>query len=85
VVVPEKPLGTHYFHGRPNLFDQIVISPGLLDDQGWTCEVNTAEIVTHRFVTRRGQPLAFGTPRDKGERGASDHFPVTVRLKVAGP
>jgi endonuclease/exonuclease/phosphatase family metal-dependent hydrolase len=85
VVVPEKPAGTHYFRGRPNLFDQVVISPGLLDDQGWTCEVNTAEIVTHRFVTRRGQPLAFGTPRDKGERGASDHFPVAVRLKVAPP
>jgi endonuclease/exonuclease/phosphatase family metal-dependent hydrolase len=75
--------GTHYFKGKPHLFDQIVISPGLLDDQGWSCDVGSAEIQKHKFVTRRGQPLAFGMPRDKGERGVSDHFPVTVRLKVA--
>jgi hypothetical protein len=76
-------VGTHYFKGKPQMFDQIVISPGLLDDQGWTCDVASAEIQKHKFVTRRGQPLAFGYPRDKGERGVSDHFPVTVRLKVA--
>jgi endonuclease/exonuclease/phosphatase family metal-dependent hydrolase len=76
--------GTHFYHGRAYIFDQIVVSPGLLDDRGWTCETDTARIHNHGFVDRRGRPEAFGTRREKGPRGASDHFPVTVRLRVQG-
>jgi endonuclease/exonuclease/phosphatase family metal-dependent hydrolase len=76
--------GTHYYHGRAYIFDQIVVSPGLLDDRAWVCETDTVRIHKHRFVTDRGRPEPFGSPRDKGRRGASDHFPVTVRLKVVG-
>jgi endonuclease/exonuclease/phosphatase family metal-dependent hydrolase len=85
---PERQrLGTHYYRGRAYIFDQIVVSPGLLDDRGWTCEVGTARIHKHEFVDARGRPIRFGTERDKTplrERGVSDHLPVTVRLKVAG-
>lgn len=77
-------VGTHFYGKHAYIFDQIVVSPGLLDDQGWTCDVGTAQIHKHRFVDRRGRPSRFGTRRDKGERGVSDHFPVQVRLKVAG-
>jgi hypothetical protein len=34
---------------------------------------------------RRGHPMDFGDERDKvplEQRGYSDHFPVTVRLRV---
>jgi endonuclease/exonuclease/phosphatase family metal-dependent hydrolase len=83
----EKPnrekLGSHYYRGRAYIFDQIVVSPGLLDDQGWKCMVKTASIHRHEFVDRQGRPLRFGTRRDRVERGVSDHFPVTVRLQVA--
>jgi hypothetical protein len=36
---------------------------------------------------KQGTPDDFGSPHDRDpleERGYSDHFPVTVRLKVAG-
>jgi endonuclease/exonuclease/phosphatase family metal-dependent hydrolase len=78
-----KAEGSHYYRGHAYIFDQIVVSPGLLDDRGWTCETETAKIQKHRFVDRHGRPLDFGREKDKGPRGASDHFPVTVRLRVA--
>jgi endonuclease/exonuclease/phosphatase family metal-dependent hydrolase len=78
-------VGSHFYRGHAYIFDQIAVSPGLLDDQGWTCEVDTARIHNkHEFVDSKGHPIRFGNPKDKAERGASDHLPVTVRLKVAG-
>jgi endonuclease/exonuclease/phosphatase family metal-dependent hydrolase len=83
-------VGSHFYRGRAFLFDQIVVSPGMVNGKGgWQCLVETAAIVKHRFVIPRGRnkghPLAFGTERDKvplAERGVSDHLPVTVRLKL---
>jgi hypothetical protein len=76
--------GTHYFHGHWFIFDQIVVSPGLLDDQGWSCDPATAQTV--RTLARREdkqhRPWRFGNEHDKFERGYSDHFPVTVELRV---
>jgi hypothetical protein len=76
--------GTHY-HNRWFSFDQIVVSPGLLDDQGWTCDVDSVTTVrtTQRRGDRLGRPWSFGGPKH-GERGYSDHFPVTVKLRVQG-
>jgi endonuclease/exonuclease/phosphatase family metal-dependent hydrolase len=80
----DKTVGSHFYRGHAYIFDQIAVSPGLLDRRGWTCEVDTARIYNkHPFVDKKGHPIRFGTQRDKGERGASDHLPVTVRLKVA--
>jgi endonuclease/exonuclease/phosphatase family metal-dependent hydrolase len=86
-------VGTHFYRGKPFLFDHLVVSPGMVNGKGgWQCQVETAQIVTHkdRFVVPRGRnkghPLAFGTEREKiplSARGVSDHLPVTVRLKVA--
>jgi endonuclease/exonuclease/phosphatase family metal-dependent hydrolase len=79
-----RTVGSHFYRGHAYVFDQIAVSPGLLDGEGWTCEIDTAQIYNkHEFVDRKGHPIRFGTHRDKGERGASDHLPVTVRLKVA--
>jgi endonuclease/exonuclease/phosphatase family metal-dependent hydrolase len=78
-------VGSHYYRSHAYIFDHIVVSPGLLDDYGWTCLPETARIHRDKFVNRKGEPLRFGTERDRGERGASDHFPVSVRLNVAGP
>jgi endonuclease/exonuclease/phosphatase family metal-dependent hydrolase len=82
--------GTHFYRGKAYVFDQIVVSPGMVNGKGgWQCKVDTAQVVTHRFVVPRGRnkghPSAFGTEKDRtplGERGASDHLPVTVRLTV---
>ena len=83
-------VGSHYYRGHAFLFDQIVVSPGMVNGQGsWQCLADTATIVKHRFVVPRGRtkgrPLAFGNEKEKvplAERGVSDHLPVTVRLRV---
>jgi endonuclease/exonuclease/phosphatase family metal-dependent hydrolase len=85
-----KEVGTHFYRGKAYIFDHLVVSPGMVNGKGgWQCQVDTAEIVKHRFVVPRGRnkghPLAFGTEKEKvplAARGVSDHLPVTVRLKI---
>jgi endonuclease/exonuclease/phosphatase family metal-dependent hydrolase len=79
-------VGTYFYGSRSYLYDQIVVSPGMLDDQGWSCDVDSGAIVTD-IADQKGRPLPFGTAKTKGPysaRGASDHFPVTARLHVQG-
>lgn len=82
---PSK-FGTHYYSGW-HIFDQIVVSPGMLDNDGWSCVVESVETI--RTLTkpgdRIGRPWRFGSEKEKGTRGYSDHFPVTVKLKVHAP
>jgi endonuclease/exonuclease/phosphatase family metal-dependent hydrolase len=82
---PQK-FGTHWHNGHWYIFDQILVSAGMLDDRGWTCEVGTARTVNSLTQPRDrvGRPWRFGSERDKFPRGYSDHFPVTVRLRVQG-
>jgi endonuclease/exonuclease/phosphatase family metal-dependent hydrolase len=77
---------THYYQGRWYLFDQIVVSPGLLDNEGWSCDPASVRTINtlHRPGDKKRRPWAFGGPHEKFERGYSDHFPVTVRLKAEG-
>lgn len=79
-----KQFGTLYHH-RWFIYDQIVVSPGLLDDRGWSCEVDSVQTVRtlHRSDDSLRRPWSFGRAAEKGPRGYSDHFPVTVQLKVA--
>jgi endonuclease/exonuclease/phosphatase family metal-dependent hydrolase len=80
------------FNGaKPYLFDQVCVSPGLLDREGWSVDVASARVVEEMWYSPRGRyrdqkrPNRFGGPRDKrplSARGASDHFPVVVRLSV---
>ena len=37
----------------------------------------------HKASDKQKRPWRFGGAKEKGERGYSDHFPVTVRLHVA--
>jgi endonuclease/exonuclease/phosphatase family metal-dependent hydrolase len=76
--------GSHYYGGKWLTFDQIAVSPGMLDREGWYCDPGTARIVNDLTADRNGRPWRFGTERSKAARGYSDHFPVSVRLKVAG-
>ncbi len=75
--------GTHFFKGKGFVFDHIVVSPGMLEAKGWQLRAGSANIV-EKFKFRDG-PDRFGGPTDRREfknRGASDHFPVTVELIV---
>lgn len=80
---PAAGYGTHY-HSKWLIFDQIVISPGLLDSKGWTCEPGSVRVVNDlvRPGDKRRRPWRFGGENDLGPRGYSDHFPVTVQLKL---
>jgi hypothetical protein len=87
-LIGKKPAkGTHFYHGTWSTFDQICVSPGLLDKEGWSCDPATMRVVNDLTADRRGHPHRFGDKNDPirlEDRGYSDHFPVTVRLTVAG-
>jgi endonuclease/exonuclease/phosphatase family metal-dependent hydrolase len=77
--------GTHYNQTHWYIFDQIVVSPGLLDGKGWSCDPASAQTVNTlvRPGDKHRKPWRFGNGKDR-DHGYSDHFPVTVRLKVEG-
>jgi endonuclease/exonuclease/phosphatase family metal-dependent hydrolase len=83
---PAAGWGTHYHARKWYLFDELVVSPGLLDGEGWSCDlpsvrtVNT--LVRPGLGGKQRPPWRFGSEHDRAPRGYSDHFPVTVRLKV---
>jgi hypothetical protein len=75
--------GTISHEGRLWVFDNICLSPGLLDGQGWSYANRSARIVEQ--LSFRGRPDRFGGPNDRRpwrNRGASDHYPVTIELRV---
>jgi endonuclease/exonuclease/phosphatase family metal-dependent hydrolase len=78
--------GSHYYDGKWLQFDQICVSPAMLEGGGWTCDPTTAHTVTeHTTWTKgrtEGRPKPFGNKRYKGERGTSDHLPVTAKLRA---
>lgn len=77
--------GTLTYNKNPLIYDHICVSPGLLDDQRWSCDADSVVTYTDGLM-RRGatyrQPWRFGNQRDSGGRGYSDHFPVAVKLKA---
>jgi endonuclease/exonuclease/phosphatase family metal-dependent hydrolase len=77
--------GTHY-HSKPLIYDQIGVSAGMLDDKGWSCEPGSVAVPTAGMMRgRHREPWRFGNKGGNPQgRGYSDHFPVTVNLKVAG-
>jgi endonuclease/exonuclease/phosphatase family metal-dependent hydrolase len=85
-----KQFGTIWYANRPQIYDHICVSAGMLDNEGWSCDPDSVSTWTHGLTrpgaTRR-EPWRFGDPnrsdlRDS-DRGYSDHFPVLVTLKVA--
>jgi endonuclease/exonuclease/phosphatase family metal-dependent hydrolase len=76
--------GTHYFSRKWFIFDQIFVSPGLLDNKGWSCDLESVQTINTlvRPTDKQHRPWRFGGEHEKLERGYSDHFPVTVRLRV---
>lgn len=81
---PEQ-FGTHYYR-RWFIFDQVLVSPGMLDDAGWSYAPESVQVIN--TLTKPGdrlkRPWRFGSENEKGPRGYSDHFPVTARLRVRG-
>ena len=82
--------GTLYYKGNGNVFDQLLVSKGLLKQNSpITVLEDTArmeifpEMVDHRVAEG---PIRFGLPKGNAQRnvntsGFSDHFPVSVVLE----
>jgi hypothetical protein len=82
--------GTLYYNGNGNIFDQLLVSKGLLmQNSPITVIEDTArieiypEMVDHRVSYG---PIRFGLPKGNATanvniNGFSDHFPVSVRLQ----
>jgi endonuclease/exonuclease/phosphatase family metal-dependent hydrolase len=83
---PRAGFGTYFCDKRWEIFDQIAVSPGLLDDKGWSCDPQSARTVNTLFRPgdKKRRPWRFGSKHEKHARGYSDHFPVTVELTVQG-
>jgi endonuclease/exonuclease/phosphatase family metal-dependent hydrolase len=86
-----KEFGTHVHSGKWLVFDQVVVTPGMLDGAGWSCDPASARVADEVFPPRpntrrrpgRQYPWPFGRDKNDRARGYSDHLPVTVKLKVA--
>jgi endonuclease/exonuclease/phosphatase family metal-dependent hydrolase len=77
---PEQ-YGTYRYRNRWQILDHLVVSPGLLDGQGWSVVPGTVRTVNDRSIRDgRGGPLRFGNETNPNPRGPSDHFAVCVRL-----
>lgn len=81
--------GTLTYRGRWNLFDQILVSHNLLDEEGSLEYLEgSAGIHNPEFMQVGGSGSAKDMPRRaiyRGEfqdRGFSDHFPVYLRLSI---
>lgn len=81
--------GTLYFDGNGNVFDQVLVSKGLLKSSPILVDEDTArmelfpEMVDHKVGEG---PIRFGLPQGNAAQnvntaGFSDHFPVSVVLR----
>ncbi len=59
---------------------------GLLDNVGGSCDPESVQTVNTLVqpTDKKRRPWRFGNQHDNHARGASDHFPVTVQLRVQG-
>ncbi len=81
--------GTLYFGGDGNVFDQLLVSKGLLKNSPILVDESTAkmEIFPEMVDHKVGEgPIRFGLPKGNAAQnvnpdGFSDHFPVSVVLR----
>jgi endonuclease/exonuclease/phosphatase family metal-dependent hydrolase len=80
--INNRVIGTYHYGGRWETLDHIVVSPGMLDRDGWSVDTESFEVIAPAANRkgRAGTPKRFGSPRDTHPRGPSDHFPLSVRL-----
>lgn len=84
----DKGIGTLAYKGQWNLFDQIIVSGGLLEDNVtdpnkftyWKCQVNSYDFLKDTKGNRQNYPLrTFSGGVFLG--GYSDHFPTEIFLR----
>lgn len=80
--------GTYYYWNgwTWNCFDQIIVSPGMLDKRGISLMVDSVQVHHPDFMTdsvqNASRPARFRKFRGNWEEGYSDHFPVKAKIKI---
>ncbi|MEM9776609.1 MAG: endonuclease/exonuclease/phosphatase family protein, partial [Chloroflexota bacterium] len=91
---PKTINGTLYWSGNGNLFDQILVSKGLVQDDGpLKVLADSAQIEAYPEMTDHRVsygPIRFGLPKGDVEKyinkdGFSDHYPVSVLVEETVP
>ena len=77
--------GSYNYKGSWNIYDQILVSPGLLDEKGFHCVENRGYVYRNDWMEYDAPGRQAVPDRTYGGNsyfgGVSDHFPVYIRLK----
>jgi predicted extracellular nuclease len=76
--------GSHYYGGRWNMLDQILVSRGVVNGKSGWRQRGDARIEGKALMSLRNKlgPRRFGiSPGERDTAGFSDHFPVSVTLE----
>jgi predicted extracellular nuclease len=77
--------GTYNYRGNWNMLDNLIVSPGLLDEKGFRCVEEKGHIFREEWMEYKNRDgeispnRTYGGPNYYG--GVSDHFPVYFRLR----
>ncbi len=80
--------GTYYYWNdwSWNCFDQVIVSPGMLDESGISLVSGSIEVHCPEFLRdsqkNAYRPARFRKFRGNWEEGYSDHFPVKARIRI---
>ncbi|NRA75756.1 MAG: endonuclease/exonuclease/phosphatase family protein [Planctomycetes bacterium] len=84
-------IGTYYYWNdwTWNCFDQIIVSPGMLDSDGISLVKGSVAVHHPEFMTdsvkNASRPARFRKFRGNWEEGYSDHFPVKAKIQIESP
>ena len=83
---PGKGIGTYYFSNFSHLFDQFMVSKGILNGKGcFKVKDDSAKIVMSKEMVSGGsypKPIKFGRPsKGLNKNGFSDHYPISMVLE----
>lgn len=77
--------GSYKYQGKWKMFDNLIVSPGLLDDKGFRCIERRGYVFHHDWMEFTGSNGEMKPDRTyEGMNyygGVSDHFPVYFRLR----
>ena len=78
-------IGTHYYKGKGDVLDQMMLSPGLMESDGLHYVVGTANIYAPTRLQETDPKYAPAPLRTYAGKkylgGYSDHFPIYLTLK----
>lgn len=77
--------GTYFYEGQWGFLDQIIVSAGLLDEQGLALVPGSLQVYDHGGSLRHGEGVHDFDPAKGRWDGCSDHLPLVAELAVREP